>query len=54
MTEIFSSVMPVGVNKDHVRGLDRTIFIPDAAHASDWCIVYEKSNRAKLSVIASD
>jgi len=54
MSEIFATAIPAGFNKDSFGNMQRTIFIPDANHASDWCIVYKEDDRVKLTIVAPD
>ncbi len=54
MTEVFANATPVGIDRDALKNVERSIFIPDAEHASDWCIVYKDGNTATLAVIAPD
>lgn len=54
MKEIFASALPPGIDKASVEGLDRTVFIPDANHQSDWCIVFGENERVSMTVVSAD
>ena len=54
LTDVFATAIPAGVDKDALKNVERRVFIPDAAHASDWCIVYKDNNTVKTTIVAPD
>jgi len=54
MKDIFATALPVGIDRKAVENFKRTVFIPDANHSSDWCIVFEESGYVKMTMVSSD
>jgi len=54
MKEIFATALPSGTNRKTVENFERTVFIPDANHTSDWCIVYEGNGEVKMTIVSAD